>query len=131
MLSIPPERIAAIIVAARACEAEDKELLRARRARGRVAEEADEDENDGVFEVSPARQRLMKLIVSLRGTEFTELLALTWLGRGDFEPEALPEALRQASNIISTHPAQYLANLPGLADYLESALISLGIGVGN
>jgi len=127
MLSIAPERIADIIVAARVCEAEDKELLRARRTHGRAAEEADEDE-DGAFEVSPARESLMKLIVSLRGTEFTELLALTWLGRGDFEPEALPEALRQAANIISTHPAQYLANLPGLADYLESAIISLGIG---
>lgn len=124
MLSIPLARIADIIVAARACEAEDKELLRARR--GRVAEEADEDE-DRVFEVSPARQCLVNLIVSLRGTAFTELLALAWLGRGDFEPEALPQALRQASNIISTHPALYLANLPGLANYLESALISLGI----
>jgi Protein of unknown function (DUF3775) len=131
MLSILPERIADIIVAARACEAEEKEQLLSRHGGGRLMEEVDEDEDLGGLEVSPARQRLMKLIVSLRGTEFTQLLALAWLGRGDFEPAALPEALRQASNIISTHPTQYLANLPGLADYLESALISLGIGVSD
>jgi hypothetical protein len=131
MLSILPERIADIIVTARACEAEDKAQLLARSARGRFAGEIDEDEGRGAFELSIARRRLLKLIVSLRGTEFTELLALAWLGRGDFEPESLPEALRHASNIISTHPAQYLANLPGLANYLESAVISLGIGVSD
>ena len=129
MISIPLERITDIIIAARACEAEERDLLDTMHARGGAME--DDDDHDNGYAVTPARGQLLKLIVALRGAQFTELLALAWLGRGDFEPEALPDAVRQASNIISTDPAHYLANLPGLADYLESALISIGVGVGN
>jgi hypothetical protein len=67
--------------------------------------------------------------VDLTRTELDELLALAWMGRGDFEPDDLPEALLQASKIISTHPAAYVAGLPGLAEYLRSALTSLGYSV--
>lgn len=116
MYTITLDQIAAIIIAARDCEAEEKAL--ARRKAG-----------SGATPVTPAADHLADLIADLTRTELNELLALAWMGRGDFEPDALPEALRQASNIISTQPAAYAARLPGLAEYLRSALTSLGYSV--
>lgn len=116
MYTITLDQIAAIIIAARDCEAEEKAL--ARRKAG-----------SGTTPATPAADHLADLIADLTRTELNEVLALAWMGRGDFEPDALPEALRQASNIISTQPAAYAARLPGLAEYLRSALTSLGYSV--
>ena len=116
MYTITLDQIAAVIIAARDCEAEEKAL--ARRKAG-----------SGTTPATPAADHLADLIADLARTELNELLALAWMGRGDFEPDALPEALRQASNIISTQPAAYAARLPGLAEYLRSALTSLGYSV--
>ncbi len=123
MLTIPPERIAAIIMAARESDAEEKALARAAQRKAGAEPGAQE------IGATPAAERLLRMVANLAGTELNELMALAWMGRGDFEPDALPEALRQAAKIISTHPAQYVARLPGLAHYLESALISLGYRV--
>jgi hypothetical protein len=117
MLTIPLDRIAAIILAAREREAEEKALARAvsRKSGGRPS--------------TPAADGLLDLVAGLTGEELNELTALAWMGRGDFEPDAFPEALRQAAKIISTRPAEYVAHLPGLAHYLRSALTSLGYRV--
>jgi len=116
MFTVTLDQIAVIVIAARDCEAEEKALNRRTPA--------------GAPPATPAADHLLDLIADLTRTELNELLALAWMGRGDFEPDALPEALRQASKIISTHPAAYVARLPGLADYLRSALTSLGYHVG-
>src|SRR5271169_4106443 len=118
MFTITLDLIAVIVIAARDCEAEEKALNRRKPA-------------SGAPPATPAADHLFDLIADLTRTELNELLALAWMGRGDFEPDALPEALRQASKIISTHPAAYVARLPGLADYLRSALTSLGYHVGG
>lgn len=123
MLTIPLQRIAAIIAVARDCEAEEKALARADRRKPGV------ELGSGRPQATPAADRLLDLVADLTSTELNELMALAWMGRGDFEPEAFPAALRQATKIISTHPAEYVARLPGLADYLESALTSLGYHV--
>lgn len=125
MLTIPLDRIAAIVATARDCErmgeaSEDDEL-----------EDREDDERAGGLGATLARNRLLKLISALDRAELSEVLALTWMGRGDFEPEALPEAIRQAGRIISVHPAQYLANLPDLAEHLKNALGALGVRLGE
>ncbi|HXP78018.1 MAG TPA: DUF3775 domain-containing protein [Stellaceae bacterium] len=122
MLTIPLQQIAAIIAAARDCEVEEKALARADRKSG--AERRDRESD-----ATPEADRLLDLVADLTSTELNELVALAWMGRGDFEPEAFPAALQQATKIISTHPAEYVARLPGLADYLRSALTSLGYRV--
>ena len=124
MLTIPLERIAAIIVAARESEAEEKASADAARPQSSKRRGA-----AGNPAPAPAAKRLLELVAGLGAAELNELMALAWMGRGDFEPEAFPEALRQAAKIISTHPAEYVARLPGLADYLRSALTSLGYRV--
>ncbi len=116
MFTITLDQIAAIIIAARDCEAEEKAIAR-RKPGGELTT------------ATPAADHLLDLVADLTRTELNELLALAWMGRGDFEPEDLTEALRQASNIISTQPVAYVAHLTGLADYLRSALTSLGYRV--
>ncbi len=119
MFTITIDRVAAIIVAARDWEAEEKALARRKAEAWRGA----------AVPATPAADHLLDMIADLTPLEVNELLALAWMGRGDFEPEDLHEAFRQASKIICTHPATYLARLPGLADYLRSALSSLGYRV--
>lgn len=119
MFTVTLDQIAAIILAARDCETEEKAL--ARRMAGAKP--------GGAMPPTPATDYLLDLIADLTRVELNEVLALAWMGRGDFEPENLAEALRQASEIISTHPAAYVARLPGLAEYLRSALTALGYHV--
>ena len=111
MLTITPPRLALIVIAAREREAE----MRAFKAGGTKA--------------TPARERLLQQIGRVEPGELAELVALAWIGRGDFDAKDLPAALNQARKIMGTRPADYLAGMPGLADYLERALAALGYGV--
>ena len=120
VFTIKLDQVAAIIVAAHGCEAEEK---------ARTRRKVDVQPGRWAGPATPAADQLLELIGGLTPSELNELLALAWMGRGDFEPEDFPEALRQASNIICTHPAAYVAQLPGLADYLRSALTALGYRV--
>jgi hypothetical protein len=113
MFTITLDQLASIIGAARDCETEEKALARRK---------GDAKPRGGATVPTPAADHLLDLIADLTRAELDELLALAWMGRGDFEPDDLPEALRQASKIISTHPAAYAARLPGLGEYLRSAL---------
>lgn len=79
-----------------------------------------------VLRSAPARERLLALLDGLDGDDLVELVALAWIGRGDFEWPAWQLAVAQARNLISTRPTEYLADLPGFPFYLHSALVSLG-----
>jgi hypothetical protein len=50
------------------------------------------------------------------------LVAMTWLGRGDFDIEEWDTALDEAAQAHNARTAQYLISTPLLADYLEEAL---------
>ena len=54
------------------------------------------------------------------------LVALMWLGRGDFGPTQWPEACALAQERWNGRTADYLTATPLLADYLEEALNQLG-----
>jgi len=95
-------------------------LMRTARERERGAAPA------GAQRVPMPRERLLRELRALEPPQRVELLALAWMGRGDFEPHEFPRARAQAEQLISLHPTEYLADLPGLADYLASALTSLG-----
>ncbi len=82
--------------------------------------------DDGLPRSARAREQLLALLDSLDRDDLVELVALAWIGRGDFEWSAWATAVARARNLISTHPAEYLADLPGFPYYLRSALVSLG-----
>jgi hypothetical protein len=54
------------------------------------------------------------------------LVALMWLGRGDFLLEEWPEALETARDAHTNRTAEYLIATPLLPDYLEEGLSQHG-----
>ncbi|MDH7786559.1 hypothetical protein QBD01_002580 [Ochrobactrum sp. 19YEA23] len=78
---------------------------------------------------NPTRKELFAAIRSLNEDQRIELLALMWVGRGDFSPEEWDEALSTASDRHNGREAKYLIGTPLLGDYIEEGLVSLGIDV--
>ena len=70
----------------------------------------------------PARLELVEFIESLDADELDALVALTWIGRGDFESSDWRAAVRQAGERRKGDTAKYLMGIPLLPDYLEDAL---------
>jgi len=88
-----------------------------------------DDEARDILEATrnnPTRQELKAAVNSLNDDQRIELLALTWLGRGDYLPGDWSEALEEAGRRHDRREAEYLAATPLLADYLEEALDLLG-----
>lgn len=65
-------------------------------------------------------------IDDLNEDEQIELVALTWLGRGDFDVKEWPEAVRAAREAHNDYTAGYLLGIPLLSDYLEEGLSQFG-----
>ena len=54
------------------------------------------------------------------------LVALMWLGRGDFDVEEWDDALRRATEEHNNRTAEYLIATPLLASYLAEGMATLG-----
>lgn len=89
---------------------------------------ASEDWSRQVFESyggDPYYQELRNTIDDLEPDQQVSLVALMWLGRGDFAPDEWPEALAQAEERWTDHTADYLIGTALLADYLDEGLSQL------
>ncbi|KXO75209.1 DUF3775 domain-containing protein [Brucella anthropi] len=78
---------------------------------------------------NPTRKELFAAIRSLNIDERQELLALMWVGRGDFSADEWDEALSTAADRDNGREAKYLIGTPLLGDYLEEGLVALGFDV--
>jgi Protein of unknown function (DUF3775) len=72
----------------------------------------------------PTLEELEDALVGLNFDEQLDLLALTWLGRGDFPTFA--QARREAEDLRDKHIPSYLIGTPKLGDYIEEGLAQLG-----
>jgi hypothetical protein len=54
------------------------------------------------------------------------LVALMWLGRGDYEPDNWSEALNDAGESWNERTSDYLLATPLVADYLDEAMDQMG-----
>ena len=72
----------------------------------------------------PIRQELREFIEGLDVDELDALVALVWIGRGDFEPADWRAAVIEARARREMSTADYLLGIPLLPDYLEDALSS-------
>jgi hypothetical protein len=70
----------------------------------------------------PARLELVEFIQGLDADELDGLVALMWIGRGDFERADWRAAVTQARERREGDTATYLLGIPLLPDYLEDAL---------
>ena len=66
-------------------------------------------------------------LTALNEDEQLDLVALMWLGRGEFGTFA--EARQQAADMTDKHIPSYLIGTPQLGDYLEEGLAALGISL--
>jgi hypothetical protein len=72
----------------------------------------------------PTLEELEDALVGLNIDEQLDLLALTWLGRGDFA--SFEQARREAEDLRNKHIPSYLIGTPKLGDYIEEGLTQLG-----
>jgi hypothetical protein len=70
----------------------------------------------------PYYQELKNLIDDLEPDQQVQLVALTWVGRGDCDIDEWETVLEQAEDAWTDHTADYLIGTPLLADYLSEAL---------
>jgi uncharacterized protein DUF3775 len=126
MLATPLEKLAYIIVKAREYEAEVPPV---------DEEPGSNPSDDGDREVladtadNPTYQELVDAIDSLSEPQRIELLALAWLGRGDYGKEEWRAALTEARRVRDERETDYLVGTPLLASYLEEGLAQLGYSI--
>jgi len=70
----------------------------------------------------PVFQELRTAIRDLNVDDQCDLVALTWVGRGDYGPEEWREARTLTVQQYNERTAEYLLGMPLLADYLEEGL---------
>ena len=71
-------------------------------------------------------EELRGAIDALNEDQKLDLIALAWVGRGDFDFGEWAEARESAREVDPAQIAQYLLDMPALADYLETSLSELG-----
>ncbi|HET6472328.1 MAG TPA: DUF3775 domain-containing protein [Pseudomonadales bacterium] len=69
---------------------------------------------------------LAATIDDLEPDQQVELVALMWLGRGDFEADEWKSAVAAAARARTARTAEYLIATPLLPDYLQEGLALLG-----
>jgi Protein of unknown function (DUF3775) len=122
-LNISSEKVCFIIVKARAFDVKVDPV------------ESDPDSNPadtGEREViedyadDPTAAELREAIDDLNDDEVTDLIAMAWLGRGDFSLREWPETRRLAAERHRRRSADYLMGIPNLGDLLEEGFSQLG-----
>lgn len=71
-------------------------------------------------------EELRELIDDLNVDEAADLIALVWIGRGDYDVAEWADAVNEARQRSNKRTSSYLLGLPMLADYLEEGLEAVG-----
>lgn len=71
-------------------------------------------------------EELRELIDDLNIDEAAELVALAWVGRGDYDAAEWADAIVEARQRGNKRTSSYLLGMPMLANYLEEGLEALG-----
>lgn len=120
-LGISLEVVATVVDLANAVQdAEEAELGRAE----------DDEELDDDTENEITEEMLTDYIDELNEDQQNALIALAWVGRGDYEPEEWEEALKLAAERNARGGAgAYLAGMEGLGDLLSEGLAAFGLAI--
>lgn len=89
----------------------------------------DNHRHDGLAEESSENligAELQELINDLNVDEAAELIALMWVGRGDYDASEWSEAVSEARQRGNRRTAKYLLGMPMLGDWLEQGLEAIG-----
>jgi len=72
-------------------------------------------------------EELRELIDDLNDDEAASLVAIAWVGRGDYEADDFQSAVTAARARAESSTSHYLMGMPLLAEHLESGLDALGM----
>ena len=75
----------------------------------------------------PTYEELRSFLAAQSDDELRELVALTWIGRGDYDADEWDDVLSEVDDPRGKHTINYLLGTPLLADYLEEALSQFGL----
>jgi len=121
-LGISLESVAAIVDAARAVQETEESGADER-------EEEDEEGLDAEDDENMDEDALRAFIAELNEDEQASLIALAWIGRGDYTGEEFEEARNLARERNVRDPAEYLLGIDMLGDMLEEGLSELGLSL--
>ncbi|MFQ6017163.1 MAG: DUF3775 domain-containing protein [Kiloniellaceae bacterium] len=122
MLEIDPQIVYFLILKAR--EFDDKDAPGEPDPESTPAEETLREEMH-YYADDPVAQEIKDTIEGLNDDHQAELVALVWLGRGDYTADEWDEAVRTARERHSNPTSDYLLGTPLLGDYLEEGLAQL------
>lgn len=74
----------------------------------------------------PTYEEYLGALQLLNADEQLDLLALLWIGRGDFTAGEWSEARAEAASMRTKRIPEYVAQTPQAGDYLEEGLAALG-----
>lgn len=123
MLRIAPEKICFVVLKARAFDAKVDVV-----EPDPGSNPADEDMREVLEDYAddPTYDEVHDFIAAQNEDEQVELVALTWVGRGDFDGLDMQAARDAALAAHNERTAEYLLGIPLLADYLETGLDQIG-----
>ncbi|MBS3801116.1 MAG: DUF3775 domain-containing protein [Thioalkalivibrio sp.] len=123
MIDVDPDTVCFIISKAREFHAKEAVV---------IPEPPDSLEDDSPVQVLADHlndftfAELKAAIADLEPDQQICLVALMWVGRGDFSVEEWSEALEQAGDEHNERTAEYLIATPLVADYLQEGLYAHG-----
>ena len=123
MLNINPETVCFIIAKAREFQAKEEVV---------IPEAPLSPADDWALQVLADHvddlcvQEVEAVVADLEPDQEAELVALMWLGRGDYDLGDWDAAVNDAADQLTDHTAQYLLAHPLVADYLQEGLIQHG-----
>jgi len=123
VLAISPEKVCFIIVKAKEFDVKDAVT------EPDPGSNPSDDQEMAVLEDhedDPAIEELTSLINALSEDEQIDLVALAWLGRGDYSAEDWAAVREEAARAHNENTAGYLLGMPLLGDFLEEGLSLLG-----
>jgi len=122
MLEINPETVNFIIDKAREFQIGDE--VNMPEELGEI--ESWDSETFAPYESDPAFAELKSTIEDLEPDQQVALVALMWIGRGDYGADEWDKASASAGESWNERTADYLIGTPLLADYLAEGLDALG-----
>lgn len=122
-LQISPEKVCFVIVKAREFDAKDAvtEPDPGSNASDDMMASVLEDHED-----DPVAEELTSFIDAMSEDEQIDLVALAWLGRGDYSVNDWPDVRNEAAQAHNENTAGYLLGMPMLGDFLEEGLAMAG-----
>lgn len=64
---------------------------------------------------------------ALTEDEQTALIALMWVGQGEFDSDDWEDALNTAMTDVTVPPGEYIKSTPNFADHLEAGMVAMDL----